>query len=99
MAADCLARRRGRCGNIRQRHHHLSALRHRSDFDDHELARIAQRFVGRAAETIRLLGLFDLFGSIAERVCVTAEAHSLLAITGMEWPVACSWPAARVGYS
>ena len=47
---------RGRCGNFRQRHHHVSALRFRCDFDDCELARIARRLVARAAETVRLLG-------------------------------------------
>ena len=45
-----------------------------------------------------LLGLSDLFDSVAERAGVAAEAHRLLAITGMEWPFACSRSAARVGY-
>src|SRR4029077_2064093 len=84
MDGDSIARDRGRCGNFRPRYHHISPLRHRGGFDDRELARIAQRLVARAAETVRLLGLSDLFDSIAERLCVAAEAHRLLAITGME---------------
>src|SRR6478735_3702614 len=98
MDADSIARGRGRCGNFRQCHYHISTVRHRGDFDDFELARIAQRLVARAAETVRLLGLSDLFYSIAERAGVPAEAHCLLAITGMEWPFTCSWPPARVRY-
>src|SRR6478735_4128170 len=98
MDGDSIARGRGRCGDFRQRHHHVSALRDRGGFDDRELARIAQRLVARAAETVRLLGLSDLFDSVAQRSGVAAEAHRLLAITGMEWPVACGWSATRVGY-
>jgi hypothetical protein len=89
MDGDSIACGRGRCGNFRQRHHHISALRHRGGFDDCELARIAQRLVARCGNGT-VLGLSDLFDSIAERVCVAAEAHRLLAITGME----CLLPAA-----
>src|SRR6478609_9582491 len=99
MEADSTAGGRGRCGNFRQRHNYISAVRHRGDFDDCELARIAWRLGARAAKTVRLLGPFDLFGPIAERVCVATETHRLLAIAGMEWPFTRSGPAARVGYS
>src|SRR4030095_7865148 len=98
MDGDSIASARGRGGNFRQRHHHVSALRHRGGFDDCELARIARRLGARAAETVRLLGVSGFFYSVAERAAVAAEAHRLLAITGMEWPFACSWSAARVGY-
>src|SRR6266853_2825410 len=99
MDGDSIACTRGRGGNFRQRHHHVSALRHRRGFDDCELARIARRPGARAAETVRLLGLSGLFDSVAERAGVAAEAHRLLAITGNEWPFACSWSAAGVGHS
>src|SRR4029077_10324402 len=98
MDADSIARCRRRCGNFRQCHHHVSALCHRGGYDDCELARVACRRVARAAETVRLLGLSDLFDPVTERVCVAAEAHRLLAIAGMEWAVAFSRSAARVGY-
>src|SRR4029077_16066526 len=98
MDENSIARCRRRCGNFRQRHHHVSALCHRGGYDDCELARIAHRLVARAAETVRLLGLSNLFDSFTEPVCVAAEAPRLLAITRMEWPVACSRSAARVGY-
>src|SRR6266699_3172173 len=99
MDGDSIACARGRGGNFRQRHHHVSALRHRSGFDDCELARIARRLVARAAETVRLLGLSGLFDSVAERAGVAPEADRLLAITGMEWPYARSRSFARVGHS
>src|SRR5215211_4424845 len=89
---------RGRGGDFRQRHHDISALGYRSGFDDCELARIARRLVARAAKTVRLLGLSDLFDSVAKRARVAAEAHRLLEIAGLEWLFACSWSAARVGY-
>src|SRR6266481_8821437 len=98
MDGDSIACARGRGGNFRQRHHHVSALRHRSGFDDCELARIARRLGACAAETVRLLGLYGLFDSVAERAGVAVEAHRLLAITGNEWPFARSWSAACVGY-
>src|SRR5882762_6629299 len=98
MDGDSIACTRGRGGNFRQRHDHVSALHHRSGFDDCELARIARRLGTRASETVRLLGLSGLFDSVAERAGVAAEAHRLLAITGNEWPFACSWSAAGVGY-
>src|SRR5436190_1563638 len=43
MDGDSIACARGRGGNFRQRHHHVSALRHRSGFDDCELFRLAMR--------------------------------------------------------
>src|SRR5436190_2430839 len=98
MGGDSIACARGRGGNFRQRHHHVSALRYRSGFDDCELARIARRLGASAAETIRLLGLSGLFDSVSERAGVAAETDRLLAITGMEWPYARSRSAARVGY-
>src|SRR6266478_7673085 len=98
MDGYSIACARGCGGNFRQRHHHVSALRHRSGFDDCELARTARRLGARAAETVRLLGLSSLFDSVAERAGVATEAHRLLAITGMEWLFACSWSAARIGY-
>jgi len=57
MDGDPIACARGRGGNFRRCHHHVSALRHRSGFDDCELARIARRLGMRASETVRLLGL------------------------------------------
>src|SRR6478672_2528709 len=98
MDGDSIACAGGRGGNFRQRHHHVSALRHRSGFDDCELARIAQRLSACTSETVRLLGLSGLFDSVAERAGVAAKAHRLLAITGNEWAFACSWSAAYVGY-
>src|SRR5512132_2215493 len=98
MDGDSIACATGRGGNFGQRHHHVSALRNRSGFDDCELARIAWRVGASAAETIRLLGLSGLFDSVTERAGVAVEAHRLLAITGMEWHFACSWSAACVGY-
>jgi hypothetical protein len=98
MDGDSIACARGSVGNFRQRHHHVSALRHRGGSDGGELARIARRVGARAAETVRLLGLSGLFDSVAERAGVAAEANRLLGITEMEWPYARSWSAARVGY-
>src|SRR6516162_7571710 len=99
MDRDPIACIRGCGGDFRQRHDHVSALRHRGGFDDCELARIAPRVDASFAEKVRLLGLSGLFDSVAERPGVAAEAHRLLAITGMEWSFACSRSAARVGYS
>src|SRR5206468_13084227 len=99
MEGESIACARGRGGNFRQRHDHVSALRHRRGPDDCKLARIARCVGASAAETVRLLGLPRLFDSVAERAGVAAEADRLLAITGMEWPNACSRSAARVGYS
>src|SRR5204863_883820 len=98
MGGDSIACARGRGGNFRQRHHHVSALRYRSGFDDCELARIARRVGASAEETIRLLGLSRLFDSVAERGGVVVEADRLLAITRMEWPFASSGSAAHFGY-
>src|ERR1700757_3551993 len=99
MDGESIAGPRGRGGNFRQRHHHVSAFRHRSGFDDRELARITRRVGASSSETVQLLGLSGLFNSVAERGGVAAEADRFLAITGMEWPFACSRPAARVGGS
>src|SRR5215510_9039880 len=99
MDGDPIACVRGRGGNFRQRHHHVSALRHRCGLDDRELARITWRLVSSIAETVRLLGLPGLFDPVVERTGVAAEADRLLAITGMEWPYACSRSAAHFGYS
>src|SRR4029453_2346941 len=98
MGGDPIACARGRGGNFRQRHHYVSALRHRSGFNDCELARIARRVSASSAETVRLLGVSGLFDSVAERAGVAAEAHRLLAITGMEWPYARGRSAARVSH-
>src|SRR5262245_29236082 len=99
MEGDSVAGVRGGGGNFRQRHHHLSAFRHRSGFDDCELARIARCIGASAAETLRLLELSCLFDSVTQRAGVVAEADRLLAIAGVEWPSACSRSAARVGDS
>src|SRR4030095_3929996 len=98
MEGSPIARVRGCFGNFRQRHHHLSALHSRSGSDDCELARIARRVAASSAETVRLLGLFVLFDSVAECAGITAETDPFLAITGMEWSFACSRSAARGGY-
>src|ERR1700756_2527906 len=99
MEGDSIARAGGRGGNFRQRHHHLSALRHRRGADDCELARIAWRVGASSAETLWLPGLSRLLDSVAKRAGVAAEAYRLLAVTGMEWPCARRRFAARVGYS
>src|SRR4030095_3734121 len=99
MDRDPIACIRERGGKFRQRHHHVSALRHRRGLDDRELARIAWRLVSSIAETLRLLGLPGLFDSVVERTGVAAEADRLLAIAGMERPYACSRSAAHFGCS
>src|ERR1700747_1384874 len=99
MDEDSIACARGRGGNFRQRHDHLSALRYRRGADDRELARTARRVSASSAETLWLPGLSRLLDSVAKRAGVAAEACRLLAITGMEWPCARSRSAARVGYS
>src|SRR5215212_1316919 len=99
MEGESTACAGGRGGDFRQCHHYVSAVRDRSGFDDCELARIARRLGARAAETVWLLGLSGLFGSVAKRAGVATEADRLLAIAGLEWLFACNCSAARVGYS
>src|SRR5262245_36977615 len=98
MDGDSVARARGRGGNFRQRHHHVSTLGHRSSFNDCELARIARLVGSRSAETLRFLGLCGIFDPVAVRVGVAVEDNCVLAIAGMEWPFACRWSVARVCY-
>src|SRR5215472_10758574 len=98
MDRDPIACIRGCGGDFRQRHDHVSALRHCGGFDDCELAWIARRVDASFAEKVRLLGLSGLFDFVAERAGVAAEADRLLAITGVEWPFACRRSPAGVGY-